>query len=106
MPHDKNSKTERITLTMNNGLKDFFNIISESDKNSAYCKTNNAQFFMKYGIYIAFSEFIQHDLSNFKMMVSNMKKLTEGYEFHRIVDNVTALNKVKGGKTQNEKTNF
>lgn len=88
MAHKKDSKTERIQLKIDSVLEEFFKAISDEDPKSEKCKTKLADFFLRYGIYSAFTEHFFYDLSNFEYIHKILKKIVDGNEFNRILNRV------------------
>lgn len=93
MAHNKNSKINKISINADESLIEFFETISQKDSKSEFCKTKNAEFFMKYGIYVCFNEFIDSNLSNFELTLKILKKVADGKPFDNIIENISKNNK-------------
>jgi hypothetical protein len=100
-------KKERIVITMNNNMLNFFNKISKNDKNSEFCKTKICYDFMCYGIMWALECFPSLREGSFINIENDVLKIikresSESFSFKTKINNILFENEMKGGLTKKE----
>lgn len=74
MAHNGNSKIESINLKITPELNEFLELLANKNPKSEVCKTKLVHKFMIYGLFTAFTEDIEYDLSNFEWVLKNISK--------------------------------
>jgi len=90
-----NSKTQRVTIPLDNGFKDFIELCTKVSGRSI---TEFARLNMLNGFELLLC-YIKEDLSNLDFILDNIERTTSGFSFNEKIHKIISVNKeLKGGK--------